>query len=488
MTERVEPPAISSAQAPTPPTDFADGVGSGKTAVGRLPNSRIVAFAAPIFGLSAPFFFVLFYYFKFATDVLGIAPIVFGSIFALGRTWDAISDPLAGLLSDRTRTRWGRRRPWMLAGIPLFSAAILMCWNPPLALSGTALAVFVAVALLLFFTAFTIYGVPHQALGAELSEDYHERSRVFGTRHVSFMAGMMGAFGFMHVASNAVDTRAAVSELAIIAAVCSALLLLIPATRVPERASSLGRGGTSPLKTLRDVLRNRHARLLISIWFIESLGVGILGVMSPYHIEYVLGRKDLTAVLPAGFIVMLVIAVPIWVSISRRIGKRDAWRIAMVIGGLGFGFTFFAGHGDTWLMGVPLLFAGFAFGCGGAVGPSILADVIDYDEYETGERKEGAYSAAQGLALKLANALIVGFAGVALHFSGFEPNIEQAEDTKLVLRSVYAGLPFTMLLLASFVFRRFTLTAEEHARIRTELDRRALELGGEGTGAPSVLR
>ncbi|MCP4036488.1 MAG: hypothetical protein GY733_06095, partial [bacterium] len=149
------------------------------------------------------------------------------------------------------------------------------------------------------------------------------------------------------------------------------------------------------------------------------------------------------------------------------------WRAAMVIGGLGFGSTFFAGPGDIGMMGLMLVVAGFAFGCGGAVGPSILADVIDYDECETGERKEGAYSAAQGLALKLANAVIIVLAGAVLEFSGFEPNVEQTEDTKFILQTVYAGLPFSMLLLASFVFRRFSLDADEHARIRATLDQRA---------------
>jgi GPH family glycoside/pentoside/hexuronide:cation symporter len=318
-----------------------------------------------------------------------------------------------------------------------------------------------------------MYGVPHQALGAELSQDHHERSRIFGARHISFTIGMAGAFAFMHVASNAADTREAVSQLSFITVVVASLILMIPPLLVPERSSHMGRGGKSPSQTLRDVARNPHARLLIVVWFIESMGIGILGVLSPYQIEYVLMRKDMTAVLPAFFVITLVLSVPIWVMISRKIGKRDAWRVAMVIGGLGFGSTFFVGPGDIVLMGALLVVAGFAFGCGGAVGPSILADVIDYDECETGERKEGAYSAAQGLALKLANAAIIVLAGVVLQYSGFEPNVEQTEHTRLILQGVYAGLPFTMLTLAAFVFRRFSLTADEHARIRATLDQRA---------------
>jgi GPH family glycoside/pentoside/hexuronide:cation symporter len=465
---RIEAPDAALPSAPP-----ATGAAPALPARDPVPLSRLAAFAAPLFGLSTPFFFVLFYYFKFATDVLGIAPLVFGLIFGIGRVWDAISDPLAGLLSDRTRTRFGRRRPWLFAAIPLFAASVLMCWNPPATLTGTEQIVWVSASLFLFFTAFTMYGVPHQALGAELSEDYHERSRIFGARHISFTIGMTGAFGFMHVASNADDVRAAVSDLSVLPARAASRLLSRPPLPLPAPPHYMGRGGASPMQTLRDVTRNPHARLLIAVWFIESMGIGILGILSPYQIEYVLMRKDMTAVLPAAFVATLVLSVPIWVWISQKIGKRDAWRSAMVLGGLGFGATFFAGPGDIAFMAVTLVVAGFAFGCGGAVGPSILADVIDYDEYETGERKEGAYSSAQGLALKLANAAIIGIAGAVLEFSGFVPNVEQTEGTKLILQGVYAGLPFTMLLLAAFVFRKFSLTAAEHAQIRATLDERA---------------
>ena len=118
---------------------------------------------------------------------------------------------------------------------------------------------------------------------------------------------------------------------------------------------------------------------------------------------------------------------------------------------------------------------GFGSGCGGAVGPSMLADVIDYDEYVSGERKEGAYSAAQGFAIKAAHALIILLTGVLLQASGFEPNVDQGRAAELAIRGLFAGAPFTMFSLAAVVFGHFQLDHREHGRIRAELDaRRAL--------------
>jgi Na+/melibiose symporter-like transporter len=129
------------------------------------------------------------YVMKFATDVLLIAPAVMGLIFSVSRIWDAISDPLAGYLSDRTRTSWGRRRIWLAASILPTGFTFYMVFAPPAELSGAALEGWMALAIIGFYSALTILLVPHLALGAELSSDYHERSRLFGMRHAFFTSG-----------------------------------------------------------------------------------------------------------------------------------------------------------------------------------------------------------------------------------------------------------------------------------------------------------
>jgi GPH family glycoside/pentoside/hexuronide:cation symporter len=183
-------------------------------------------------------------------------------------------------------------------------------------------------------------------------------------------------------------------------------------------------------------------------------------------------RPDLIAVVPAFFVVSAVASIPAWIALSRRLGKRNVWMVAMVGNGIFFGSTFFLGEGDLALLCILLVGAGVSNGCGGAIGASMLADVIDYDELHSGERKEGAYSAAWGFAIKLAIGLVVMATGFALQLSGFEPNVEQTRTAELTLRGLFAGGPLLAAGVTVWILARFSLDEREHARIRGEIERR----------------
>jgi GPH family glycoside/pentoside/hexuronide:cation symporter len=198
----------------------------------------------------------------------------------------------------------------------------------------------------------------------------------------------------------------------------------------------------------------------------------VLGVLAPFVTEYVLGRPDLIAVVPAVFVVAGVASIPVWILLSRRFGKRNVWLFAMGSAGLCFGCTFFVGPGQLLVLCVLLAGAGAASACGGVIGASMLADVIDYDELHSGERKEGAYSAAWGFAFKLAIGLTVAMTGVALQLSGFQPNAEQTRTAELTLRGLFAGAPLAASAISMTFLARFSLDQREHDRIRALLDER----------------
>lgn len=463
-------PALAS---PAPPADGSSRVALPR--VERVPLRTLLAWGPPIFGASSALFFVQFFFMKYATDVLLIAPAVVGTLFAAGRLWDAFSDPLVGTLSDRTRTRIGRRRPWMFAAVPLFLVFVWMAWSPPAALSGTALVVWVGVALFGFYTAFTGYMIPHQSLGAELTSDHHDRTRIFGVHSASFSCGMIFAFGAMQLIMNSADQRASARSVALVLCVVMLLLLLIPPVLVRERASYVGRGAQSPMRAMRDVFANPDALRLVAVQFVVMVGVSVVGMLSPYIVEYVLKRPDLVGPLPAAFLVATIGSIPIWVRLSRRFGKRNTWVASMVLAGVGFGLMALAQEGDVLILACLLPFVGFANGCGGVVAPSILADVIDGDELRTGERKEGAYNAALGLALKIGNAFMILVTGLVLQGLGFQPGVEQSEEVKLGLRLLYGLLPFVMFMAAALVLRGFRLDEDGHARIRAQLDARGAD-------------
>ncbi len=439
---------------------------------GRVPLGVVLAYGTPILGLSAQLFFVQFFFLKFATDVLLIAPATVGVIFALGRVWDAVSDPIVGTWSDRTRTRLGRRRPWMLAAIPVLGIAFAAVWIPPQSLTGASLTAWVAVALFGFYAGYTAYGIPHSSLGAELTTDHHERSRIFRVRHASFMLGVMLAFAGMQFVENSGDPRSAAAAVALAGIAGMSIVLLVPPVLVRERHEHQGRGAESSFRAMSDVLRNPHARLLLVVTFVDIAGSSVLGVISPYLIVYVLERPDLIGPLPAAFFVSSILSIPLWIRASQRFGKRNVWVVAMIGLAICFGACFFIGEGDVAPLIALLVLGGVSAGCGGAIGLSMLADTIDYDEFVSRERKEGAYSAAQGFATKAANATIILVSGLTLQLSGFVPNAEQTPSARMAISGLFAGVPFVMFLVGAGLLSRFRLDHREHARIRIELDRR----------------
>jgi len=437
-------------------------------------------YAVPATAFSFYLFFTQFYFLKFATDVLLAAPAAMGLLFGAGRLWDAVSDPLVGHWSDRTRRPGGRRRPWMLAGIPLLAGSFAMVWIPPAGLSGGALVAWSALALVLFYSAYTVYSIPHLSLGVELSDDHHERTRVFGAQRMAFVVGMMVAFGAIGAVTNAEDPRRAAAVTAGGAAVVASALLLLAPLRLRERHRERAPASGSPFGSLARVLRNPHARLLLAAWLAEGFGGGVLGVLAPYVAEYVLRRPDLIAVLPAFFVVAGVAAIPVWVRLSRRFGKRPMWCLALAGNALFFAGTFFVHAGDVALLCALLAGAGASYAAGGALGQSMLADTVDWDELHTGERSEGAYAAAWGFAIKLSVGLMVAVTGVVLQLAGFQPNVEQTAAAETALRALFAGAPVLAALVSLALLWRFRLDEAAHARVLSELEAR--RAAGRGPG------
>ena len=438
-----------------------------------LSAGQLVAYGVPVLAFQFAVYYVGFFFLKFSTDLLLIAPATAGAISALGRLWDAAIDPAIGAWSDRTRSRLGRRRPWMLLAVPLLPVSFFMIWSPPGGLAGGALVAWMAAALLAFYTAFTFYTVPHLSLGTELTPHHHERSTVFGVFQAGLILGMMGSFAAIQYVAVASDGRAAARVLAAVSAAAMVVLLLVPPLVLREPAGHQGRGTAAPLRALADVARNPHARLLFVALFLVNIGAGVLGMLAPFVIEYVVGRPDLIGVVPAFFVGAGVVSIPFWLWFARRRGKRDAWVLSMWGMALAFGLTFFVGEGDLVAISLLLVAAGVAYGCGGVVGPSLLADVIDWDESQTGERREGIYAAAWGITWKAAVALIGVVAGAALEASGFRPNVKQTETAALTLHSLFSVLPFLVFAGAALIFRRYSITEAEHVRIRAVIEQRA---------------
>jgi GPH family glycoside/pentoside/hexuronide:cation symporter len=417
---------------------------------------------------------VSLYVMNYSTDVLLIGPAIIGAIFSASRIINAITDPFIGHVSDRTRSRFGRRRLWMLVSIVPTALLFYMMFTQPASLVGTSLVVWMAVSIIGFYAAINLCFIPHLSLGAEITSDNHQRNRLFGFRHAGYTFGQVLALYTLQLAVSAGQegpdaVQAAVRGLAITAGVGFALLVLFAVFTVEERADYAGSVHSSFFSSIAHVWGNSHARLLLIVSFIENVGFAAISGLAVYVAEYVVERPELAGLVILAYLGPSAAFAPLWPKVARRVGKVRLWRYSMIATALAFGglFPVLYFQGPLQLPGLfTLLFiAGLAGGCGGTMGPSVQSDVIDYDELQTGERKEGMYFAVWDFVFKSAIGMMALLTGFTLQATGFTPNETQPESARLAMTLLFSIFPLLCYLVGTWIFTRFSFDEKAHAEV-----------------------
>ena len=450
----------------------------------KVPLGTTIAYGMPGLGAGYMYLLMSLYVMKFSTDVLLIAPAVMGVIFSISRIWDAVSDPIAGYLSDRTTFKFGRRRTWMLISFIPISFGFLAVFSPPESMQGQSLDLWMMIAILSFYSAITLLNVPHMALGAELSEDYHERTRLFGVRHIGFTLGSILALVSMSLLISEEnnpdgDVRQLASSLAFYAIGAMSLMIFFAVSKLKENPEFQNRVNKNPFKAFRDVWINPHAKILIIVLFIENLGGAVIGVLTLYVTQYIVEAPAWAPLIIFAYMLPSALSVPLWIPLSRRFGKIRLWVFSLAFTGISFGGIFIIPFLDSVtdrliVMFIGAVLGGMAAGCGGAIGPSVKGDVIDYDEYLTGERKEGSYFAALNFVFKSATGIMLLVTGFVLQFSGFIPNQPQTMEVKIALISLYGLVPLVFYSLGAYLlYKKFKFGEKEHAAIKQQIQERA---------------
>jgi GPH family glycoside/pentoside/hexuronide:cation symporter len=421
----------------------------------RLSTSQLVAYAVPGAGVSFMESLIQFYLLKFAADVLLVSPGLTGLLLGGARVWDALSDPLAGYASDRTRTRLGRRRPWILAAAPALAIGFLALWSPPASLSDTALAGWMGAALLLFVSAQTAFQVPHLALGAELTDDERDRNRVFAVRLAFSLSGYLLAALALGRLERAPDPARNASAIALGAGIATALLCGLAVWVLREPADSMRRSAASPYRAFGDVLRNPHARLLLSVLFLEAIGFATMTTSMAFATKYLFQREGQTSFLLAGALLAMLTSVPLWLRLARRYGRLRLWIASLIGRALAFGSMLVLPASAWQVVAMNVVVIGALFGCGAIFGPAVKADVIDDEARRSGERKEGTFFASWNLAQKSAEGAAIVLAGAVLEISRFEPNAVQQADALFGIRALFAALPCLFYAAAALLLARW---------------------------------
>jgi len=439
-----------------------------------LSTSQIVSYSLPAFGTAMVLLSVAVYLPNYYTDELGLSAGMLSWVLMAGRLWDAVTDPVMGHLSDRTRSRWGRRRPYFLvAAIPLW-IVFYYTWSPSPGLSPAGLFTHLLLCYLVLFTFWTIFWIPYISLGMELTPHYHERTRLFGLRQGFYLLGTaVGMLAPEAFAKASGGTAAGYPRMAFVFGGLSCVLILVAFARIRERPEAAAAGHFPFFEGLRVTFRNRAFVVLMFTYLIALVGGSFIAPLTLYMAKYVIKAREVVPIVMLSYLAGSVASIPVWVRMSRKLGKNRTWSIAMLLATAVYA-TSMLYHEGTWQLWIVLAaIVGAANGCTMTLGPSISADVIDSDELETGRRREGAFMGIWSFMDKAAIGLAIFVGMQGLDAIGYVPNQDQSETVVSGIKFLYCIVPAICHLAAVIVFQRFPITAEVHAGIRAQLDARA---------------
>jgi GPH family glycoside/pentoside/hexuronide:cation symporter len=436
-----------------------------------------LAYAAPAFALAVVGIPVYVYIPKFYTDVVGVHITILGYLVLGVRVFDALTDPAIGFVSDRSRTPFGRRRPFISLGSIALAGAIYLLFNPPEG-SPTFETAWFGILMFALFLFWTAVVVPYESLGPEITFDYHERTTLFSLRDGALIAGTLVAASspaaiayLFDLPGDAAGERTkfffiSLCYVPLVIVLCWWCVLAIREVEqgLPSMSSSLG-------ESMATMLRNRPFVILLVSYTVSALGNNLPATLILYYVEYVLQspRADLFLVL---YFVFGILFLPGWIQVSRKTGKKRTWIFSMAINTGAFVGVFFLGPGDDHIYGVLVCLSGIGFGATLALPSAMQADVIDYDELISGKRREGQYVGVWSVSKKLAAALGVGAALAVLGIMGYEPGIEQSPRVVLSLRVLYALVPSLCNLAALCIAAAYPINAMLHEDIKQAIAKR----------------
>lgn len=447
---------------------------------GGLPASRLLAYAAPTVALQAMMVPLLMFLPPTYSQVAGMSLAVVGAMFAIGRAFEAFTDPLIGALSDRTRSRFGRRRIWMAAGVPL---ALLSTWFLLTPQAGTSPA-YLLFWLLAFYLGWTLVFIPHQTWGGELSGDYHERTRIAGFRETGAFVGYLCAslvplVYLQYVLGIAAPTfEQIVQTVGVFFVVALPLAVLWCFSAVPVAAVGEGAHPASWSELFAILRRNRPFARLVGAYFFDRLAMGTYFFVQPILVAFALQMPQNVLWVALANTVAAVLLAPVWVPIAGRLGKHRAYCVANGITIVAYLLLFLAAPGQLWVVLLANVVMGLGNGGTMITPPAMTADAVDHDELQSGVSQMGGHMAFLAFVFKAGMAFgpLVGAAFLALF--GYQQS-GQALDAEgaLGIRLCASWLPALLLLVPIAAMWRYPIDTTRHARIREALELRRSTAG-----------
>ncbi|MBD3217855.1 MAG: MFS transporter [candidate division Zixibacteria bacterium] len=430
---------------------------------------------------------------------LGMNPALVGLLGSLPRLTDAITDPIMGFISDNTKSRWGRRRPYIFGGAIAAGLIFAILWQLPRGQSDTFYFVYFLVGSVLFFAGYTVFATPWVALGYEMTADYHERTRLMGTQNFISQLAYVVSPWFLWIMTYEKffkDQVAGAAGLAIIIGVVTIGIGILPAIFLKERFKKIAKSEIAKNGSASKAIRNNLTEFfggfattvksgpflkLCLATFLVFNGFILVSSFQFYVIIYYVaeGKQNLGAEY-AGYAGTFgaianfaVIAFVTW--IGTKIGKRRAFFVATGISMVGYALKWICYNPDyPWLVVLPAPLLAFSLGGLFTLMPSMVADVVDYDELKTHKRREGMYGSIFWWVVKLGMSAALAGGGFLLNATGFDVDLEgnQTDRAILLMRLFDAGVPIVTSAIAIWAVAKFPITEQKAREVREELERR----------------
>ncbi|MCA9607783.1 MAG: MFS transporter [Myxococcales bacterium] len=438
-----------------------------------LATRHLALFAAPAIPIAALGMPLVIYLPPFYAEDLGLGLSLVGTVFMVTRIWDVATDVMLGAFADRVRTRFGRRRPWIVGAVPILLLCVWRLFLPPSAVDW----IYLLVWLVLLYVGWTMLTISHMAWGAELSDDYHVRSRLQAWRQGGLLVGMVLVLALPAWIEQQVGGGGATRS----AAIGWFILALLPLTvgmavlGVGERPpKDTGAEPASMLGALRLAVTNRYMIRVLVADLCAGIAPGVTASLYIFFVEHALDMGRWTSLFLLTYFVAGLVSVPIWLRLSYRFGKHRTFAAAMLYMAAVLPFLLLFGPGDHYLVvGGAYVIYGLGYGAAPVLLRSIVADVTDDDALRSGTQRTGLFYSLLTLTNKLGFAVAVGVAYPLLDAVGFDPQVENTADAVLGLKLVYVIVPVVCFVVAALAMWRFPLDEQTQRQFRERVSEAA---------------
>lgn len=437
----------------------------------RVPTREALAYGTGALGTSVTVSMFMFFFSFYLTDVVGLAPIAVMVLQLLRNGWNAVSDPLVGHLTDRARTRFGRRKPFIALGAVPFALFFALLWQVPRGLGAGWTVLVLAGLVVLYDAAQSMVSVPYSALTPAMTQSYDERTRLNGFRQAFSMVGGLLVGGSVEWALGAFGSPArGFSTMAWVFAAVAAGSVLPVLLGTKERHAAAPVASTGVLAMFRQTLSNRAFVVALAVYLFSWVAVGVCSTMVIYFFTHVMKMADSITLVLLTVQLAALASIPALVWASARWGKR-----ATFIGATVFwvfvqlaGMTL--GPEDSTLALCLMACVGVGVGAAHVLPWSMVPDCIELDELQTGERREGAYYGVMSFVEKIGSGLALGGVGLVLQLHGYEGGgAVQGASAQWALRLLMGPLPAALLTLALVAAWFFPLTKARYAEVCRQL-------------------